>query len=147
MSFTHVHRVGFHHTDAAGVVYFAHGLVLCHIAYEASLAAAGVDLTQFFPRGAIAPSPRLAYPIVHASIDFRGAIAAADQLAITLTPRHTESSAFEIDYTLALAAAPERSLVTALTRHVCLLAATRQRQPLPPELLNWLQQFGDRAIK
>jgi 1,4-dihydroxy-2-naphthoyl-CoA hydrolase len=51
MAFLFNHTVRFHETDAAGVVYFANGLTLCHTAFEASLAAAGVDLAHFFGRG------------------------------------------------------------------------------------------------
>lgn len=145
MAFIYGHRVGFHDTDGAGVVYFANGLTLCHLAYEASLAAAGVDLTRFFPRGAIAAE--LAYPIVHASIDFMGPIAGGDDLTITVSPFQIHDSQFENHYTLALASAPGRVVARALTRHVCIRTATRQRHPLPDEILTWLQRFGDRAIK
>ena len=47
-AFVYTRSIRFHETDAAGVVYFANVLVLCHEAYEASLAAAGIDLGEFF---------------------------------------------------------------------------------------------------
>ncbi|MBD2021122.1 1,4-dihydroxy-2-naphthoyl-CoA hydrolase, partial [Leptolyngbya sp. FACHB-36] len=44
MPFVYSRTVRFSDTDAAGVVYFASALSICHEAYEASLAAVGVDL-------------------------------------------------------------------------------------------------------
>lgn len=64
MSFIYTRTVRFGDTDAAGVVYFANVLAICHEAYESSLAASGIDLKAFFSQGVIA------IPIVHASIDF-----------------------------------------------------------------------------
>jgi 1,4-dihydroxy-2-naphthoyl-CoA hydrolase len=51
MAFIYSRTIHFQETDAAGVVYFANLLALCHEAYEASLAEAGVDLRQFFSSG------------------------------------------------------------------------------------------------
>ncbi|MFS8118916.1 MAG: acyl-CoA thioesterase, partial [Microcoleus sp.] len=44
MSFSYTRTVRFQDTDAAGVVYFANVLAMCHEAYEASLAASGINL-------------------------------------------------------------------------------------------------------
>jgi 1,4-dihydroxy-2-naphthoyl-CoA hydrolase len=48
MFFTYNRTVRFQDTDAAGVVYFANVLSMCHEAYEASLAASGINLKSFF---------------------------------------------------------------------------------------------------
>ena len=47
MPFTHHRTVRLADTDAAGVVFFARTLMLCHEAYEEALARAGLDLKQF----------------------------------------------------------------------------------------------------
>ncbi|MEM9980588.1 MAG: acyl-CoA thioesterase, partial [Cyanobacteria bacterium P01_D01_bin.2] len=62
-SYTYRRTIRFHETDAAGVVYFANVLTLCHEAYEASLAAAGINVRVFFGGGS------LAVPVVHGSVD------------------------------------------------------------------------------
>ena len=51
MAFTLRRVIRFQETDAAGVVYFANLLALCHEAYEASLAHAGIALKPFFFNG------------------------------------------------------------------------------------------------
>ncbi|MBD0334126.1 MAG: acyl-CoA thioesterase [Cyanobacteria bacterium Co-bin13] len=137
MTFLYARTIRFHETDGAGVVYFANGLTLCHEAYEASLAAAGVDLRAFFARGPIA------YPIVHASIDFRSPLACGDRILINLTPRQVDSTTFEISYRLCLEETPERSAATAQSRHVCIDTARRSRLALPPDLIGWIDQFGE----
>ncbi|MBD0268749.1 MAG: acyl-CoA thioesterase, partial [Cyanobacteria bacterium Co-bin8] len=137
MTFLYARTIRFQETDGAGVVYFANGLALCHEAYEASLATAGVDLGTFFARGPVA------YPIVHASIDFRAPLACGDRISIALTPRQADSTSFEIFYRIYLADQPERSAATAQTRHVCIDTAKRSRRALAQSLLDWIEQFGE----
>lgn len=126
------HRIiRFHETDAAGVVYFANSLTLCHEAYEAALAAAGIEVKLFF-----GGSP-LAVPIVHASVDFRRPLHCGEQVAIALTPHRLDDTTFEIRY--CLSTIEQKTVATALTRHVCIDSTSRQRQPLTPELVHWIQ--------
>lgn len=143
MAFEYARTVRFHETDAAGVVYFANGLVFCHEAYEASLAAAGVDLRRFFSRGAVA------YPIVQAQIDFRRPLYCGDRVVIHLTPRPIEAAGFAIAYRLTLETdsasetIPEpRPIATASTEHVCIATADRSRQALPDEMMRWIEYFS-----
>ncbi len=64
MGFIYQRVVRFQDTDAAGVVYFANILAICHEAYEASLADSGINLRLFFGGG------NIAVPITHSSADF-----------------------------------------------------------------------------
>ncbi|MEM6398800.1 MAG: thioesterase family protein, partial [Cyanobacteria bacterium P01_D01_bin.116] len=64
MSFTYNRTIRFQDTDAAGVVYFANVLAICHEAYEASLESLGIDIKQFFTNSSTA------FPIIHADVDF-----------------------------------------------------------------------------
>lgn len=132
MNFTYPRTVYFRETDAAGVLYFANGLSLCHEAFEASLVGAGVDLKTFFS------SRDIAVPITHAEMDFFRPVFCGDRLEIHLTPHQTTDSSFEIAYQLVLQEHPEKPVSKALTRHVCIQPATRTRHPLPPELQRWL---------
>lgn len=129
--FTYNRTIRFHETDAAGVVYFANVLTLCHEAYEASLAAAGIDVRVFFGGGL------LAVPVVHASVDFRRPLHCGDRLAIALTPHPLDATTFEIHYHLSNF--EQKTVATALTRHVCIDSASRQRHGFSPELVQWLQ--------
>ena len=128
--FTYRRIIRFQETDAAGVVYFANILNLCHEAYEAALADAGIDVRTFFGGAA------LAVPIVHASVDFRRPLYCGDDVAIALSTHMLDNSNFEIRY--CLTNTEEKTVATALTRHVCIDSASRQRQPVSSELAQWL---------
>ncbi len=132
MPFTHHRTVRFQDTDAAGVVYFANVLAMCHEAYEASLAASGMNLQLFFT------NPALAIPITHARVDFRRPMFCGDALLIHLTPQQISENQFEIAYQI-LAASPEgQNLAKAITRHVCIEPSTRTKIQLPASILQWL---------
>lgn len=156
--------IRFQETDAAGVVYFANLLSLCHEAYEASLAEAGVDLKHFF-----SGSSEIAVPIVHAEADFYQPLFCGDAIAIALIPRQLNPQSFEVAYTItAQSAAPaeagQKPLARALTRHVCIgLRAgantalisgaangataspleNRRRRVLTSVLVDWIEGFSE----
>jgi 1,4-dihydroxy-2-naphthoyl-CoA hydrolase len=138
MPFSYSRTIRFADTDAAGVVYFANLLSICHEAYEASLAATGIELRTFFN------NPRIAIPIVHASIDFFRPLFCGDEVAIALTPRSLTGDRFEITYVIRAASMPtERPLATAQTHHVSIDPQTRTRQPLTPEMMHWIESWSD----
>ncbi|NEQ43984.1 MAG: acyl-CoA thioesterase [Leptolyngbya sp. SIOISBB] len=132
MPFQYPRVIRFGDTDAAGVVYFAQILSICHEAYEASLKEAGIALKTFFSRGAIA------VPITHTSADFRRPLMCGDAVTVDLTPTQTAVDSFEIQYEVLNAAGKRAAIAT--THHVCIDTVTRQRHPLTPELIDWLQQ-------
>jgi len=136
MSFNYHHIVRFHETDGAGVVYFANGLVMCHSAYEASLAAADIAPQTFFQVGA------LVFPIVHASLDFYRPLRCGDGVMIQLRPAAIDGHSYEIHYRLMLETT-DRPVAIALTRHICIEPTQRQRQPLPSPMQHWLQRWGE----
>ena len=167
MHFVYRRVVRFQETDAAGVVYFANLLSLCHEAYEASLAEAGVDIKRFF-----SGSSEIAVPIVHAEADFYQPLFCGDAIAITLIPRQLSPQSFEVAYTItAQSATPteagQKPLAQALTRHVCVGLRTgannalanrvvvngaadsplenRRRRVLTPVLVDWIEGFSEQA--
>jgi 1,4-dihydroxy-2-naphthoyl-CoA hydrolase len=146
LTFYYPRQIRFHETDGAGVVYFANVLTLCHEAYEASLAAAGMDLAEFFsPRGWVVP-------VVHGRVDFLRPMVCGDRLTIALSPSPLPKadrplSEFEIHYRLLASADPLSAdqaeiQAQAQTRHVCINAETRRRQVLPEGLQAWLAQWS-----
>lgn len=149
--FRYPRTIRFHETDAAGVVYFANVLVLCHEAFEASLMASNIDVKQFFGKGP------LATPVIHAEVDFRRPLFCGDEIVIVVRPKATTVDVFEVDYQLYAAAAMPavsqdvtkgsaaalvKPLASAMTRHVSIATDTRQRQPLSDELNQWLEQWS-----
>ena len=125
MSFSYEYIIQFRDTDAAGVVYFANILSICHIAYEASLIAAGIDLKAFVNNS------EFAVPITHTSADFFKPLYCGDRITIELTPRSIDSCRFEITYQL------ESAIV--ITKHVVIDPDTRKRKELPEIMINWLK--------
>ncbi len=132
--FVYPRTIRFHETDAAGVVYFANVLTLCHEAYEASLAEAGVDIQSFFSQG------EMAVPVVHASVDFQKPMFCGDAIAIHLLPQQTDDSTFEVTYHIH-AKNSDGPMAKALTRHVCIQTHPRRRLSLTPVLMHWLNQW------
>jgi 1,4-dihydroxy-2-naphthoyl-CoA hydrolase len=128
MAFSYEYLIQFRDTDAAGVVYFANILSICHVAYEASLIASGIDLKLFVN------NPEFAVPITHAAADFFKPLYCGDQVTIELTPRSIDSCRFEINYQLGSA--------TTITKHVVIDPSTRKRKELPVMLSNWLKQWS-----
>jgi len=135
MPFTYTRTVRFQDTDAAGVVYFANVLAMCHEAYEASLAASGINLKEFFS------NPQAALPVIHATVDFYRPLFAGDRLTIQLTPKQVAGDEFEIAYQVFSGEVAGRSAAKALTKHVCIDAVTRTRKQLSEDLMQWLRQF------
>ncbi|MBE9059647.1 acyl-CoA thioesterase [cf. Phormidesmis sp. LEGE 11477] len=156
MAFRYCRTIRFHETDAAGVVYFANVLTLCHEAYEAALGEAFIDVADFF-----STSNPLPIPIVHAEASYFKPLRCGDKIAITLAPLRLTPYSYEVRYTLtyqqsgqqsrpethlltqSLSAAQsqnERPLATALTRHVCIDKTTRQKQIIDPRLDDWLNE-------
>ncbi|MGK7890230.1 MAG: acyl-CoA thioesterase [Leptolyngbyaceae cyanobacterium] len=157
MPFSYERTVRFRDTDAAGVVYFANVLSMCHEAYEASLQAAGIDLRQFFS------DRHRAIPITHADVDFLQPMFCGKTYRITLTPQLVQPSKFLIAYHLTewesskltsqekqpqakQSQTPmERVIARANTHHVCIDPSQRTRQPLSKPIHHWLEQFQESA--
>ncbi len=133
--FIYDRTIHFRDTDAAGVVYFANGLSICHEAYEASLAASGIELKSFFRGGAIA------VPITHASIDFFKPMFCGDRIAVSLVKTLLSHDSFQIEYQLFfnLESDEKKAIARALTKHVCIDSITRKRCNLSQDLMKWIE--------
>lgn len=133
MPFIYQRTVRFQDTDAAGVVYFANVLTMCHEAYEESLTTSGINIKSFFS------NPNVAIPIVHANVDFFRPMFCGDKVSIHLSPCQLGNNNFEINYIIMSA---DKRLAKAITRHVCINPVSRSRQELSNEMMLWLQQWG-----
>jgi Predicted thioesterase len=111
---------------------FANILVICHEAYEDSLGKVEINLKSFFT------NPNFAIPIVHASVDFRFPLFCGDQILIESNPEIINENFFKIQYKIGLDNS-DQLIAEATTKHICINPKTRQRQPLPPEIINWLE--------
>ncbi|PZV11953.1 MAG: 1,4-dihydroxy-2-naphthoyl-CoA hydrolase [Pseudanabaena sp.] len=132
-AFIYDRTIHFRDTDAAGVVYFANGLSICHESYEASLAASGIELQSFFRGGAIA------VPITHASIDFFKPMFCGDRIVVSLIKTLLSPESFQIEYQLFIEGVEKNAIAKALTKHVCIDSITRKRCNLSQELIKWIE--------
>jgi 1,4-dihydroxy-2-naphthoyl-CoA hydrolase len=125
MTFSYLRTIYLSDTDAAGVLYFARGMSICHEAYEEWLQKRGINL-QF-----ILQEKKIALPIVRAEIDFWQPIVCSDRIRIELELLELKENSFKIAYQIFSASFPDRLLVKALTKHVCINPQTRERAALP----------------
>lgn len=131
MYFNYTRTVRFQDTDAAGVVYFANVLAMCHEAYEESLATSGINLQSFFSDSSVA------IPIVHASVDFMRPMYCGNKLRIQLTPSLINDTTFEVNYQI-FHDRSEEVLAKAITKHVCIDPVIRKRKEIPEAIGQWL---------
>ncbi len=132
--FVHHRTIRFADTDAAGVVYFANYLSICHEAYEESLAAAGIALPAFFG------AERVLIPIARSSAEYLRPLACGDRITVTVAPARLGPDSFAIAYEVRRAGPPEKLAARVRTEHVCISGQSRERQPLPPALADWIQR-------
>ena len=136
MAHTYQRTIHFADTDAAGVVYFANYLSLCHEAYEESLEAAGIDLKTFFSDNGIV------IPVAKSTADYLRPLVCGDKIAITVKPAAVSRDTYTIDYEVTRLAgntAPKKLAAIVQTRHVCIRSTDRARTALPPALAAWVQ--------
>lgn len=139
MPFYHSHIICLGDTDAAGVVYFATTLHLCHIAYEAALAAVDLPLGKVLDRG------DLALPITHCTSNFRRPLRCSDSIVIQVMPQSLSETEFVVAYTILATdrdREPRRIYAEATTHHTCIDPQRRRRLTLPDWLREGLNQIA-----
>jgi 1,4-dihydroxy-2-naphthoyl-CoA hydrolase len=132
MPFSYSRTIRLADTDAAGVVYFARTLSLCHEAYEASLAAAGIDLNEFLGANGIV------IPISRSEADYLRPLRPGENVRIDVAPEPLSENAFALRYTVVKLGPPEKVAARVRTEHVCTVPAKRERAPLPPAIAAWI---------
>src|SRR4051812_10833305 len=133
MPSTYHRTVYFADTDAAGVVFFANYLTICHEAYEESLAAAGINLKDFFA------STGVVVPVVKSEAEYLRPLTCGDKLKITCTPALLSENSYALRFELTRIGSVEKLAARVRTEHVCTSPEKRTRAPLPPALAAWVQ--------
>lgn len=132
MPFTYSRTVHFADTDAAGVVFFANYLAICHEAYEESLAASGIDLKVFFSDQGVL------VPVAKSEADYLRPISCGDKLAVSVAPRALSANSYEIRFEITRLGTPAKCAGRVRTEHVCIDSAKRGRRSLPASLSAWV---------
>ena len=132
MLFSYSRTVRFADTDAAGVVFFANYLAICHEAYEESLAAAGIDLAAFFQNTGVV------VPIAKSEAEYLRPLRAGEKLRISVTPERFSENSYAIRFEIHKLGPPEKLAARIRTEHVVTSPAKRERVALPPGLAAWV---------
>lgn len=133
MPFSYSRTVHFPDTDAAGVVFFARYLSICHEAYEEALAAAGVPLATFFSDHGVV------VPVAKSEATYLRPLQCGDKLRIDLAPSQLTENSYAIDYVIWKLGTAEKRAAVIRTEHVCISSGTRERLPLPPPVAAWVK--------
>ena len=130
MSFSYSRTVRLADTDAAGVMFFARTLAVCHEAYEESLAAAGVSLASLLGGDVMVP-------ISKSEAEYLRPLRVGDKLRISVAPEFVNEHSFTIRFEIHKQGPAEKLAARVRTEHVCTSPTKRERAPLPPALLAW----------
>ena len=132
MPFAYPRTVHFSDTDAAGVVFFANYLGICHEAYEESLPASGIDLKSFFADNGIV------IPITKSEAEYLRPLSCGDKLSVSVEPKALSENSYEIRYEIIRLGARAKCAARVRTEHMCIDSATRGRMPIPRKLSDWI---------
>lgn len=133
MSFIYQRSIHFSDTDAAGVMFFANYLSLCHEAYEEALAAAGIDLRTFFADHGVV------VPIAKSEANYLRPLSAGDKVRVCVAPAALSDNSYALTYEVVKLSRAEKVAARVRTEHVCISSKSRERLPLPPALAAWVQ--------
>jgi 1,4-dihydroxy-2-naphthoyl-CoA hydrolase len=120
--FSYQRIIRFADTDAAGVVYFANLLSICHEAYEEYLSSLKINLNSFFQDNLIA------IPIIHAEIDFLKPLFCGDIITINMELSLVNEQVFVINYRIFQ---ENLRVATAITKHIAINPQTRKTKLIP----------------
>ena len=122
-----------HHTDAAGLVFYAEVFVLAHECYESFLEEHRMPLTSMLTEGDYIA------PIVHAKADLKAAMHLSDRITIEMQLARTGKSSYELAYTLT----NEQGKITAeiTTIHAVINKNTSQPIRIPQEFEKVLRKI------
>ncbi|MBK7142940.1 MAG: acyl-CoA thioesterase [bacterium] len=92
--FIHQTTIRLHHTDAAGLLFFADQFKLAHDAYESFMESIG------YPFAPLLRTSQYLLPIVHAEADYGAALSTGDKITIQVTAERVGDTSFTLTYRL-----------------------------------------------
>jgi 1,4-dihydroxy-2-naphthoyl-CoA hydrolase len=121
-----------HHTDAAGLVYFANIFVLAHDCYESFL-------EQDKSVGTILEEGEILIPLVHVEADFRKSLYVSDKVSIEMSLSKKSTSSFELSFSFLNESGEVAA--EARTSHVVISKSTRKPVEIPDFLATALDHL------
>jgi len=132
---THELTVRMHHTDAAGVVFFAQFFMMAHEAYEAALEARGAPLGAWLRE---APAP-----LVHTEADYLKPLRLSDRVRVCLGVERLGGRSFTVSYAVYAQREGGWELAARLRSvHVVVAPGIGAARALPPWLRDALSAIG-----
>lgn len=134
MHFEHLHRVRFHQSDPAGVLFFGRVFELVESTYEELCRAAGIDIDALLKQHVYTT------PIVHAEADYHAPIVVGEEVTIQALVDRIGKSSIHLVYRIV---GPSGDLrVTVRVVHVHVDARTWDTAPIPDDMRTRLEQFS-----
>ena len=133
MACSYLRTIHFSDTDAAGVVFFANYLAICHEAYEEALGAAGIQLKTFFA------DTGTVVPITKSEAEYLRPLASGDKIRVSIRPESLTEATYAVRYEITRLGPVEKLAARVRTEHTCIDSRQRKRRPLPPRLAAWVQ--------
>ncbi len=112
-----------HHTDAAGVLYYAQQFHIAHEAFEAWMKARGIPIGPMIYRA------KYGLPVVHTEADYGAPLRLGDDVSVTVEGLNVGESSFMVRCVLHDSGGEPVGTVT--TTHVAVDRRTREKIPLP----------------
>ena len=133
--YIHDFKVKMHHTDAAGVAFFAQFFLMANEAYEAALDAHGAPLGAW-----LHDSPA---PLVHTEADYLQPLRLSDQARVRLGVDHIGGRSFTVSYALEVLRGGEWASAARLKFvHVTVTPGIGAARTLPQPLRDVLVAIG-----
>jgi 1,4-dihydroxy-2-naphthoyl-CoA hydrolase len=132
MPYAYSRTIHFPDTDAAGVVFFANYLSICHEAYEEALGAAGLDVATFFSAHGIV------VPIAKSTAEYLRPLRVGDKVRVTVKPELLSENSFALNYELTRLNPIAKLAARVRTEHVSTSLQLRERVALPAGLASWV---------
>ena len=128
------YSIGLHDTDAAGLIFSANIIRICHHAYEALLEEIGFGMARLFEQRT------MGLPIVHIEADFTRPLAVGGKVEILARVALVGRSSYRMSYELHDASG--EVCATAATVHVCVDPRTRDPMDSPVEFRAALVKYA-----
>ncbi len=129
---TYSTTVRLHHTDAAGILFFANLFIIAHECYESFLDPDVTFNSMFYELN-------LMMPIVHAEADYYRPLRVSDRITINLGLGHMGNSSFSLEYNIHTK--DGESAATIKTSHVVRNKDGSQSVSLPAKLRKKLESL------
>jgi 1,4-dihydroxy-2-naphthoyl-CoA hydrolase len=118
--------VRLHHTDAAGLLFFAEQFRLSHDAYETFMESVG------FPFAPLIRHSEFLLPIVHCEADFKAPLMTGDKLLIQVKAERIGETSFTLSYMLLKN--DQEMVGTTKTVHALISRTDGQKRPIEGKL-------------